>query len=39
MGATENAGFSATVQRNLGIDFVTEQHKSLQNCGLGGVVE
>ena len=31
MGATENAGFNATVQRqNLGLDFVTKQHKSLQ---------
>jgi len=30
MGATENAGFSAKVQRNLGLDFVTKQHKSLQ---------
>jgi len=30
MGATENAEFSAEVQRNIGRDFVTEQHKSLQ---------
>jgi len=30
MGATENAGFHAKVQRNLGLDFVTKQHKSLQ---------
>jgi len=30
MGATENVGFSAKVQRNLGHDFVTKQHKSLQ---------
>jgi len=30
MGATENLGFDATVQRNLGLDFVTEQHTSLQ---------
>jgi len=30
MGATENAGFSAEVQRNLGLDFVIKQHKSLQ---------
>jgi len=30
MGATENVGFSATVQRYLGRDFVTKQHKSLQ---------
>jgi len=28
MGATENAGFNAKVQRNL--DFVAKQHKSLQ---------
>jgi len=27
---TENAGFSVKVQRNLGLDFVTKQHKSLQ---------
>jgi len=31
MGATENAGFNAKVQRNLGLDFVTKQHKSWQN--------
>jgi len=30
MGTTENAGFNAKVQWNLGLDFVTEQHKSLQ---------
>jgi len=30
MGATEHAGFRAKVQRNLGLDFVTKQHKSLQ---------
>jgi len=30
MGATENVGFSAKVQRNLGLGFVTKQHKSLQ---------
>ena len=30
MGATENAGFNAAVQRNLRLDFVTKQHKSLQ---------
>ena len=30
MGATENVGFSAKVQWNLGHDFVTKQHKSLQ---------
>ena len=30
MGATENAGFGAKVQRNLGLDFVTKQHKSLE---------
>jgi len=28
--ATENAGFNAKVQRNLGLDFVTKQHRSLQ---------
>jgi len=27
---TENAGFNAKVQRNLGLDFVTKQHRSLQ---------
>jgi len=26
MGATENAGFIAKVQRNLGLDFVKKQH-------------
>jgi len=30
MVATENAGFGAKVQRNLGLDFLTKQHKSLQ---------
>jgi len=30
MGATENAVFSAKVQRHLGLDFVTKQHKSLE---------
>jgi len=30
MGATENVGFNAKVQRNRGLDFVTKQHKSLQ---------
>jgi len=30
MGATENVGFSAKVQQNLGLDFVTKQYKSLQ---------
>jgi len=30
MGATENAGFNAKVERNLGLDFVTKQHKSLK---------
>jgi len=30
MGATENAGFGAKVQRNLGLDFVVKQHKSLE---------
>jgi len=29
MGATENAGFNVTVQRNLRLDFVTKQQKSL----------
>jgi len=28
--ATENAGFDAKVQRNLGLDCVTKQHESLQ---------
>ena len=27
MGATENAGFNAKVRRNLGLDFVTKQHR------------
>jgi len=30
MGATENAGLTAKVQRNLTLDFVTKPHKSLQ---------
>ena len=30
MGATENVGFIAKVQQNLGLDFVTKQYKSLQ---------
>ena len=30
MGATYNAGFDANVQQNLGLYFVTKQHKSLQ---------
>jgi len=30
MGATKNAGFNAKLQRNLGLDFATKQHKSLQ---------
>jgi len=30
MGATENAGFNAEVQQNLGLDFVTKQHKLLR---------
>ena len=30
MRVTENAGFIAKVQRNLGFDFVTKQHKSLK---------
>jgi len=34
MGETENAGFDAKVQRNLGLDFVTKQHKSLQKLQL-----
>jgi len=29
MGATENAGFNVPVQRNLRLDFVTKQQKSL----------
>ena len=29
MGATENAGFNAKVQRNLGLDFVTKRHTSI----------
>jgi len=29
-GVTENAGFKVIVQCNLGLDFVTKQHKSLQ---------
>jgi len=33
MGATENAGFNAKVQRNLGLDLVTKQHKTLQKLG------
>jgi len=30
MGMTENAVFGAKVQRNLGLNFVAKQHKSLQ---------
>ena len=30
MGETENAGFNAKVQRNLGLDCVTKQRESLQ---------
>ena len=30
LGTTENVGFNAKVQRNLGLDLVTKQHKSLQ---------
>ena len=30
MGATENVGLSDKVERNLGLDFVAKQHKSLQ---------
>jgi len=30
MGATENTGFDAKAQRNLGLDFAAKQHKSLQ---------
>ena len=30
MGATENVGFNAKVQRNLRLDFVTKQRESLQ---------
>jgi len=33
MRVTENVGFSAKVQCNLGHDFVTKQHKSLQKLG------
>jgi len=33
MGAVENAGFNAKVQQNLGLYFVTIQHKSLQKLG------
>ena len=29
-GAIKNAGFNAKLQRNLGLDFATKQHKSLQ---------
>jgi len=29
MGTTENAGFNAKVQRNLGLDFVRKQRKQL----------
>jgi len=29
MGATESVGFIAKVQQNLGVVFVTKQHKSL----------
>jgi len=30
MGATENSGFNSEVQRNLGLDFVTKQHKNFK---------
>jgi len=30
MGASENVGFNAKVQQNLGLDFVKKQHKSSQ---------
>jgi len=30
IGATENAGFDAKVQWNVGLDFVAKQHKPLQ---------
>jgi len=30
MEATENVGLNAKVQRNLGLDSVRKQHKSLQ---------
>ena len=33
MGAVENARFNAKVQQNLGLYFVTIQHKSLQKLG------
>ena len=29
MGETESVGFNASVEWHLGLDFVTEQHKSL----------
>jgi len=35
MRATENAGFSAKVQRNIATDRVTKQHKSLRKLQLG----
>ena len=35
MGATENAGFNAKVQWNLGLGFVTKQHKSLRKLQPG----
>ena len=35
MRATENAGFSAKVQRNIATDLVTKQHKSLRKLQLG----
>jgi len=30
MGATGNAAFNAKVHRNIGLEFATKQHKSLQ---------
>jgi len=38
MGATENAGFGAKVQRNLALDFVTKQHKSQGICQCTAVI-
>jgi len=37
MGATGNAAFNAKVQRNLGLEFATKQHKSLQKLPIMGV--
>jgi len=32
MGATENAGFNAKVQRNIGHEFVTKVQNSTNHC-------